>query len=499
MSCAGRQRRERPAFELTRGEAKTLLTEAVDVIAERIYRPSPVTVATLDRSTIDAILPAHAPQAGGGPARLREILLDEFLPLTRDYRHALHLGHQRPAPSVASLYADVAAAAFNPTVTMFEGGPYSVAVEGRVLAWMKELAGYPASSIATLVNGGAEATLTALMVARDRALAQGHAPADLRFLVGEHAHYTMARSRHILGLPPEALVTIAASDDLSMDIAALTREVHAVEAEGRAVMAIVANAGSTANGAFDNLTAIASIAQASGAWLHVDAAHGGAALLSARLRHKLTGIAAADSIVINPHKLFFVSAPCSILLCRRRADFAASLGVGLESASYVIPDPASLAAAEDGEEPLRWTISCTRFFAAFRLYAAISTYGLDGLAARLEHVCDLAQFLHDHLERQPDFETLCRPAFNMVCFRYRGAANAEDALDDVNRRLRADLAAGPDAYLTGCVAKGSYWLRAQIMSENVDEISLASLPGLLRERAAIMSNCIGGQRRCRAS
>jgi hypothetical protein len=63
----------------------------------------------------------------------------------------------------------------------------------------------------------------------------------------------------------------------------------------------------------------------------------------------------------------------------------------------------------------------------------------------------------------------------------------EDALDDLNRRLRADLAAGPDAYLTGCVAKGVYWLRAQVMSENVDVPSLRTLPDLLRARAAMLS------------
>lgn len=471
-------------FDIAPGEMTTLMDEAVPLLLARMTKPPRRTLATLDRAAIDRAIPSSLPQKGGGAARLRQILLEEFLPLVRDYRHPLHLGHQRPAPSFASLYADVAAAAFNPTVTMFEGGPYSVAVEARVLAWMKQLVGYPSDAVATLVNGGAEAHLTALLVARDRALAAGHAPRDLRLIVGAHAHYTLARARHILGLPAEALVEIPARPDLSLDPAVLAERIIALRREGRAVMAIVASAGGTANGAFDDLEAIGDLARQIGAWFHVDAAHGGAALLSARHRDKLAGIAAADSAVINPHKLFFVASPCSVLISRQRAAFAASLDVGLAEAAYVIPDPAALNSCADGDEPLRWTIACTRSFAAFRLYAALSTYGVDGLAARLDHVCDLARHLAGLVAATADFELLCEPAFNMVCFRYRPQGCPVSDLDRLNRALRARIAAGPDAYLTGCVARGAYWLRAQMMSEHVDTGSLAHLLPLLRREAA---------------
>ncbi|WP_374652253.1 aspartate aminotransferase family protein [Dongia sp.] len=484
MNCPGRADFGATPFELPQRAARELLLEAADLLAARHYAPAPRTVATLERARIDALLPPDAPENGGGVARLRAILCDEFLPFTRDYRHPLHLGHQRPAPSLASLYADFATAAFNPTVGMFEGGPYAVAVEQRVLGWMKKLAGYPASAVATLVNGGAEAHLTALLAARDRALAAGRAARDLHLVVGEHAHYTLARAHHILGLAPDRIVTVPCRADLATDVAALADRLDAIRRAGGTAMAIVANAGCTANAAFDDLDAIAGLASAGGIWLHVDAAHGGAALLSARRRGLLAGLARADSIIINPHKMFFVSAPCAVLLCRHRALFAASLAVGLGRADYVIPDPAALAEMEDGAEPLRWTLACTRTFAAFKLYAAISAYGLAGLGARIDRACDLAAFLGHELDAAPDFETLGRPAFNMVCFRYAPLGLGAATPDRLNRRIRDRLAAGPDAYLTGCVARGAYWLRAQVMSENVDEASLRSLLPLLRRTAA---------------
>ncbi|TDQ82032.1 aromatic-L-amino-acid decarboxylase/L-2,4-diaminobutyrate decarboxylase [Dongia mobilis] len=480
MSCPGQAGTRFP--ECAPAEMTSLLQEAAAAIVARIATPAAATVPGLDRGAIEALLPRAAPRRGGGAARLRTILLDEFLPTLRDYRHPLHLGHQRPAPGFASLYADLAAAAFNPSVTMFEGGPYAVAVEGRVLAWMKELAGYPADAVATLVNGGAESNLTALMVARDQAIAAGAAHGDLRILAGEHAHYSIARARHVLGLPAEALVAIPSRADLAMDVAALAATAAREQSGGHRIMAIVAAAGATANGAFDDLRAQRAIADRHGAWFHVDAAHGGAALLAPRLAPLVAGIEAADSLVIDPHKMFFVSAPCSVLLCRRRGAFAASLGIGLEHADYVIPDPQTSLMQSDGDEPLRWTLACTRFFAAFRLYAAIAAYGLDGLGVRVERCCAAAGDLAEILRGADDFELLADPAFNMVCFRHLppGCADA----DAHNRRLRRQIAAGPEAYLTGCLARGAYWLRAQIMSPNTDRAALARLPEIIRRNAA---------------
>ncbi|HEX4776474.1 MAG TPA: pyridoxal-dependent decarboxylase, partial [Acidimicrobiia bacterium] len=64
---------------------------------------------------------------------------------------------------------------------------------------------------------------------------------------------------------------------------------------GRRIMAVVATSGSTATGSFDDLDAIASLCDRHGVWLHVDAAHGGAALLSRKHRARLRGIDRARS------------------------------------------------------------------------------------------------------------------------------------------------------------------------------------------------------------
>ena len=56
----------------------------------------------------------------------------------------------------------------------------------------------------------------------------------------------------------------------------------------------------------DKLDRLAALARRYGCWFHVDAAYGGAVMLSRRYRVMLRGIESADSITVDPHKWFYV-------------------------------------------------------------------------------------------------------------------------------------------------------------------------------------------------
>ena len=53
-----------------------------------------------------------------------------------------------------------------------------------------------------------------------------------------------------------------------------------------------------------------------GLWFHVDAAWGGSAILSPKLRHHLAGIEDADSITCDAHKWLSVPMGCGMFFCR---------------------------------------------------------------------------------------------------------------------------------------------------------------------------------------
>ncbi len=81
-------------------------------------------------------------------------------------------------------------------------------------------------------------------------------------------------------------------------------------------MAVVATAGHTATGAFDDIDAIGRLCEERDIWLHIDGAHGATALLSERHRHRVRGIERARSIAWDPHKMMLLPLPAGMLLVR---------------------------------------------------------------------------------------------------------------------------------------------------------------------------------------
>lgn len=124
---------------------------------------------------------------------------------------------------------------------------------------MCQLAGLGALAGGTFTSGGTEATFAGLLAARQAAMPgawRRGVGADPPVVVcGEHAHYGVARAVGELGLGTDHAVVVP-SREYRMDVAALERTLDALARDRRRVMAVVATAGTTATGSFDDLEAI---------------------------------------------------------------------------------------------------------------------------------------------------------------------------------------------------------------------------------------------------
>src|SRR5262249_46040853 len=150
-------------------------------------------------------------------------------------------------------------------------------VELIVLDWLKEFVGYPDEAGGILTGGGSEATLTALLVARER-LREADRGRAVLYVTGQR-HRSVDRAAWAMGLRREQVRALPADAEFRLRPDVLAAAVAEDGAAGRIPWALVANAGATNTGAIDPLAELAAVCRAQGLWLHVDAAYGWAAVL----------------------------------------------------------------------------------------------------------------------------------------------------------------------------------------------------------------------------
>jgi aromatic-L-amino-acid decarboxylase len=217
------------------------------------------------------------------------------------------------APTKASLLFDMVVSCSSLQGTSWLEASGAVAAENQVLSWLADLAGLPGGAGGCFVSGGSAGNLSALVVARETARrTRARAERPPRVAVSDQAHSSLFKALMVAGMEP----LVVRSPGLRLDGAALEAALRA-DAHPDDVVAVCATAGTTNAGLVDDLSSVGEVAKRWGLWYHVDAAYGGAALLSRTERWRFAGIEQADSIVVDPHKWLFAPFDSSALIYRQ--------------------------------------------------------------------------------------------------------------------------------------------------------------------------------------
>jgi L-2,4-diaminobutyrate decarboxylase len=423
----------------------------------------------------DEPLPLDGMPLADVAARLR----DEVMADVNRLYHPRYAGHQVSAPLPAAIWTESLTAALNQSVAVAEMSPTGTVLEHRVVRWMTELVGYGESAGGTLTSGGTEATLAGLLAARSAAIpdvwTNGVGAEPPVIVCGEHAHYAVSRAAGEMGLGMRNIEVIP-SRDWRMDTAALEGALDRLAAEGRRVMAVVATAGSTATGSFDDLETIGALCEARGLWLHVDGAHGASALLSEKHRGRLRGIARARSLAWDPHKMMLLPLSAGVVLVREERDLESAFS---QRAPYLFH-------GGDGERV--WdqgvrSFLCSRRADVFKLWVSLQRYGARGIGLLYERLCDVTRHMHDVLVAHPEFVVLHEPESNILCFRWVGDGTMdEETLDVFNRELRERYNRSGAGWITATNLGGRRVLRVTIMNPRTGEADVEEIvAGLARE------------------
>ena len=463
---------------------------AADYLAETRTGAGPVST----RHTAAELIARFDEPVPSGDRPLADVvarLRDEVIPDCNRLYHPRYAGHQVSAPLPAAIWTESLTAALNQSLAVAEMSPTGTALEHRVVRWMCDLAGYGASAGGTLTSGGTEATLTGLLAARSAAIpdvwTNGVGAEPPVVVCGEHAHYAVARAVGEMGLGMRHVLVVP-SRDWRMDPGALVELLDRLRRERRPVMAVVATAGSTATGSFDDLETIGALCDDRELWLHVDGAHGASALLSAHHRHRVHGLARARSVAWDPHKMMLLPLSAGVVLVRHERDLESAFS---QRAPYLFH-------AEGGSERvvdqgLR-SFQCSRRADAIKLWVAFQRYGTNGMGALYERLCDVTMALHDCLTANPSFEVVHRPECNILCFRWVGDRSQPDAaLDTFNRALREHYNRSGAGWITATTLGARRVLRVTVMNPRTSEADVAAIVGgLEREARRMMAEGGGG-------
>jgi L-2,4-diaminobutyrate decarboxylase len=257
-----------------------------------------------------------------------------------------------------------------------------------------------------------------------------------------------------------------------MRVDLLEQTLTSLKSQDRNIVAVVAGACSTPIGAFDPLEKIADVCERHNVWMHVDAAHGGAAALSDTHAHLVAGLARADSVVVDAHKMLFMPALCAFAFYKNKHHRF----VAFEQDAPYLFDPTNPGIAEydSGTQ----TVECTKRAAAFGLWGMWSLFGRQLFRDLVDVTFAMAQELHQKLVAAEDFEPLHVPECNIQVFRYLPASVRDwspERIGEFELNLRRAVITSGKAYIVPIKLDGIGALRATVInpcttSDDLDQV-----------------------------
>ena len=365
------------------------------------------------------------------------------------------LGSGEPVGATADLLASV----LSQNVTAWRSGPAAVTIEQTVVGWLAQAIGC-SDFRGHLTGGGSSANLMALAMAREAG-----APANESGCVSggvvyasDEVHMSIPKSVALLGVGRNNLQLVPTDASFRMIPDALEAQILRDKAAGKALLAVVASAGTVNTGAVDPLLRIAEIAWRHGAWLHIDGAYGALAAIADRGRFD-DGLKLADSISLDLHKWLYQSLDCGCILYRSADAARKAFSHSGDYARSLNQD------AVEGFAFFEESLELSRRFRALKLWLSLRYHGLAAFRESIVRDLAHARRLAEAIQKEPQLELLAPVELSAVCFRHRGRGHpVEEELNGFNLALLKRVVERGRVYLSNATLRNKFCLRACIVN-----------------------------------
>lgn len=314
-----------------------------------------------------------------------------------------------------SLIGEHLSAALNTSMYTYEVAPVATLLEQSLVDYLSNKI-WKQNCEGVMTSGGTASNMQALLTARNfkvksskgEGLQSLHHP--LYVIASKEAHYSVKRSLNILGLGEDQLIEVEVNSSGQMTAEGVESAIEQVKAKSGQVLAVVATAGTTVRGAFDDLKGIGKLCEAQNVWFHVDGAYGASVILSESHSELVHGIEHADSVSWDFHKMLGLHLPAAFLFMKQKGQLAGALASGNDG--YLFHD-------EDTMDLGKKSLQCGRRADVVKLWLSWKAKGEIGFQERIDSMFASARGLAELIEQNPKLELLETPQSINVCFRYR--------------------------------------------------------------------------------
>uniref|UniRef100_H2ZM90 Uncharacterized protein n=2 Tax=Ciona savignyi TaxID=51511 RepID=H2ZM90_CIOSA len=299
----------------------------------------------------------------------------------------------------------------------YEIAPVFTMTEFAVLEHMLKLVGFH-NGEGTFCPGGSYCGMLAMNVAR----LQKYPDSKSKGLYGlprlvtfcsEQAHYSAEKNSTLLGLGTDNCWKVKCDNRGKMIPEEFEKRVIQCKNEGAVPIMVVATAGTTVLGAFDPFHEIADICSRHDIWMHIDAAWGGAALLSQKYKHLCDGVNRADSLAWNPHKMMMAPIQCSVLLLKEKDLLNRCHSINVP---YLFQNDKPYDTKYDLSRNL---VQCGRSCDALKLWLMWKAKGDSGFESQVNQALAKAEYLTEQIRKRSDFRLVIpEPEYTNVSFWY---------------------------------------------------------------------------------
>jgi len=418
-------------------------------------------MAQVQPGDVKAQLPSTPPHDAEPFERIFADLDEIIVPGLSHFQHPRFFGYFPSNSMLSSVLGDYLSTGLGALGLSWQSAPALTELEEVMTDWLRQMVGLSDAWSGVIQDTASTTTLLALSCARERttnySLARGGLQAEekpLVIYVSKYSHSSVDKAALLAGFGRANVRAVDVDKTFALEPNALEYAINQDVRAGKQPCAIVATTGTTTTTALDPIEKIVGIAKQHNAWVHVDGALAGSAMILPECRNLWQGVEGADSIVINPHKWLGAAFDCTVYFVRDAQHLIRVMGT----------NPSYLQSSADAQVKnyRDWGIPLGRRFRALKLWTLIRAEGVAGLQVRLQRDLANAQWLAEQVRARPDWHVLAPVPLQTVCVRHAPAGLVDGDLDAhtlgwvdrVNRSGRA--------YLTPATLEGRWMCRVSI-------------------------------------